>query len=209
MIYKVGEYKDRDTYLRHCLRTVGDMEHIVKEILSAARMGGSDFQLVRSDLNISQILQKVCRKNSGRMEDKEMDLNMEIQPDFHYEGDGRLIEKVFSNVISNAAAYSPVGAVITVSLQNGVFSVENSGVHIAEEDLKQIFTPFYRVDKSRNRNSGGSGLGLYITKRYSTITVSLTKWRIQKTACGLLLSSRKQQCRIRLLFVRHLAVRKS
>ena len=164
MIYKVGEYKDRDTYLRHCLRTVGDMEHIVKEILSAARMGGSDFQLVRSDLNISQILQKVCRKNSGRMEDKEMDLNMEIQPDFHYEGDGRLIEKVFSNVISNAAAYSPVGAVITVSLQNGVFSVENSGVHIAEEDLKQIFTPFYRVDKSRNRNSGGSGLGLYITK---------------------------------------------
>ena len=54
-----------------------------------------------------------------------MDLNMEIQPDFHYEGDGRLIEKVFSNVISNAAAYSPVGAVITVSLQNGVFSVEN------------------------------------------------------------------------------------
>ena len=93
-----------------------------------------------------------------------MELNMEIQPDFYYEGDGRLIEKVFSNVISNAAAYSPVGAVITVSLQNGVFSVENSGVHIAEEDLKQIFTPFYRVDKSRNRNSGGSGLGLYITK---------------------------------------------
>ena len=93
-----------------------------------------------------------------------MELRQDIQPDFHYEGDGRLIEKVFSNVISNAAAYSPVGAVITVSLQNGVFSVENSGVHIAAEDLKQIFTPFYRVDKSRNRNSGGSGLGLYITK---------------------------------------------
>ena len=88
MIYKVGEYKDRDTYLRHCLKTVNDMEHTVKEILSAARMGGSDFQLVRSDLNISQILQKVCRKNSGRMEDKEMKLNMEIQPDIHYEVTG-------------------------------------------------------------------------------------------------------------------------
>lgn len=142
MIYKVGEYKDRDTYLRHCLKTVNDMEHIVKEILSAARMGGSDFQLVRSDLNISQMLQKVCRNNSGRIEDKEMKLNMEIQPDFHYEGDGRLLEKVFSNVISNAIAYSPMGAVITVSLKNGVFSVENTGVHIAEEDLKQIFVPF-------------------------------------------------------------------
>ena len=164
MIYQVGEYKDRDAYLRHCMKTVNDMERIVKDILSAARMGGSDFKLERTDLDISRMLQKACRKVMGRIEDKEMELRQDIQPDFHYEGDGRLIEKVFSNVISNAAAYSPVGAVITVSLQNGVFSVENSGVHIAEEDLKQIFTPFYRVDKSRNRNSGGSGLGLYITK---------------------------------------------
>ena len=77
-------------------------------------------------------------------------LHMDIQPAFHYVGDGRLMEKVFTNVIGNAVAYSPVGATVTVSLQNGVFFVENSGVHIAEEDLKQIFTPFYRVDKSRN-----------------------------------------------------------
>ena len=75
-----------------------------------------------------------------------------------------ILEKVFSNVLGNAAAYSPEGSLITVSLQDGVFAVENTGVHIGEEDLKQIFTPFYRVDKSRSRNSGGSGLGLYITK---------------------------------------------
>ena len=61
-------------------------------------------------------------------------------------------------------AYSPVGAVITVTQKDEVFSVENTRVHIAEKDLERIFTPFYRVDKSRNRNSGGSGLGLYITK---------------------------------------------
>ena len=140
------------------------MEALVKEILSAARLGGSDFHLERTDLDISQMLQKVCQKFRGRMEDKEMELHMDIQPAFHYAGDGRLMEKVFTNVIGNAVAYSPVGATVTVSLQNGVFFVENSGIHIAEEDLKQIFTPFYRVDKSRNRNSGGSGLGLYITK---------------------------------------------
>ena len=164
MIYQVGEYKDRDTYLRRCMKTTNDMEALVKEILSAARMGGSDFHLERTDLDISQMLQKVCQQFRGRMEDKEMELRMDIQPTFHYAGDGRLMEKVFTNVIGNAVAYSPVGATVTVSLQNGVFFVENSGVHIAEEDLKQIFTPFYRVDKSRNRNSGGSGLGLYITK---------------------------------------------
>mgnify|MGYP005853643853 CR=1 FL=1 len=94
-----------------------------------------------------------------------MELRMDIQPAFHYAGDGRLIEKVFTNVIGNAVAYSPVGATVTVSLQNGIFFVENSGIHIDEEDLKQIFTPFYRVDKSRNRNSGGSGLGLALCQR--------------------------------------------
>ena len=74
------------------------------------------------------------------------------------------MEKVFTNVIGNAVAYSPVGAVITVTQKDKAFSVENTGVHIAEEDLERIFTPFYRVDKSRNRNSGGSGLGLYLVK---------------------------------------------
>ncbi len=164
MLYQVGEYKDRDTYLRHCLKTTNDMEALVKEILFAARMGGSDFHLERTDLDISQILQKVCRQFCGRMEDKQIQLHMDIQPGYHCQGDRRLMEKVFTNVIGNAVSYSPVGSVITVTQKDDVFSVENTGVHIAGEDLERIFTPFYRVDKSRNRNSGGSGLGLYITK---------------------------------------------
>lgn len=164
MIHQVGPYKDRDTYLRRCLKTTNDMEALVKEILSAARMGGSDFHLERTDLDISQMLRKVCQQFRGRMEDKQIELRMDIQPEYHYQGDRRLMEKVFTNVIGNAVAYSPVGAVITVTQKDEVFSVENTGVHIAEEDLERIFTPFYRVDKSRNRNSGGSGLGLYITK---------------------------------------------
>lgn len=164
MICQVGEYRNRDIYLRHCLKTANDMEKIVKEILMAARMGGSDFRLSRCRINISHMLQKSCRRAEGRMEDRHIKLWSSIEPDFYYEGDERLLEKVFSNVLGNAAAYSPEGAAVTVSLQEGIFAVENTGVHIGEEDLKQIFTPFYRADKSRSRNSGGSGLGLYITK---------------------------------------------
>ena len=145
MLYQVGEYKDRDTYLRHCLKTTNDMEALVKEILFAARMGGSDFHLERTDLDISQILQKVCRQFCGRMEDKQIQLHMDIQPGYHCQGDRRLMEKVFTNVIGNAVSYSPVGSVITVTQKDDVFSVENTGVHIAGEDLERIFTPFYRV----------------------------------------------------------------
>ncbi|HJB16398.1 MAG TPA: HAMP domain-containing histidine kinase [Candidatus Blautia excrementipullorum] len=164
MICRVGEYRDRDTYLRHCLKTVNDMEGLVKEILMAARMGGSDFLPAFSDLDLSRMLARSCREIKGRMEDRGMELHTDIEPDFHYQGDGRLLDKVFSNVLGNAVSYSPEGAAVAVSLQNGVFQVENTGVHIEEEDLKRIFMPFYRVEKSRSRNTGGSGLGLYITK---------------------------------------------
>lgn len=164
MIYQVGDYKDRDTYLRHCLKTTNDMEALVKEILAAARLGGSDFRLVCTDLDFSGLLQSVCRKFLGPMEDKQIALTLAIQPGFHCPGDLRLLEKAFDNVLSNAVAYSPAGARITVRLQEGVCTIENTGIQIAEEDLARLFTPFYRVDKSRSRNSGGSGLGLYITK---------------------------------------------
>ena len=164
MIYQVGDYKDRDTYLRHCLKTTNDMEALVKEILAAARLGGSDFRLVCTDLDFSGLLQSVCRKFLGPMEDKQIALTLAIQPGVHCRGDLRLLEKAFDNVLSNAVAYSPAGARITVRLQEGVCTIENTGIQIAEEDLARLFTPFYRVDKSRSRNSCGSGLGLYITK---------------------------------------------
>ena len=164
MIYQVGDYKDRDTYLRHCLKTTHDMEALVKELLAAARLGGSDFRLVCTDLDFSGLLQSVCRKFLGPMEDKQIALTLAIQPGVHCRGDLRLLEKAFDNVLSNAVAYSPAGARITVRLQEGVCTIENTGIQIAEEDLARLFTPFYRVDKSRSRNSGGSGLGLYITK---------------------------------------------
>ena len=175
MIYQVGEYKDRDTYLRHCLKTTNDMEALVKEILSAARMGGSDFHLERTDLDISQMLRKVCQQFRGRMEDKQIELRMDIQPEYHYQGDRRLIEKVFTNVIGNAVAYSPVGAVITVTQKDEVFSVENTGVHIAEEDLERIFTPLLPggqipEPEQRRQRPGGfiSPRPSWITMEYST-----------------------------------------
>ena len=140
------------------------MEALVKEILAAARLGGSDFRLVCTDLDFSGLLQSVCRKFLGPMEDKQIALTLAIQPGVHCRGDLRLLEKAFDNVLSNAVAYSPAGARITVRLQEGVCTIENTGIQIAEEDLARLFTPFYRVDKSRSRNSGGSGLGLYITK---------------------------------------------
>ena len=164
MIYQVGEYKDRDTHLRQSLRTVNDMELLVKEILSASRMAGSDFSLTLSDVDLSQLVRECCRKWQGAAEDREQRFHAEIEDGRTCQGDMALLQKAVSNIIGNAVAHSPSQAEISVTLAGNILQVRNSGVSIDSANLEKIFEPFYRVDRSHNRNTGGSGLGLYIVK---------------------------------------------
>lgn len=164
MIYQVGEYKDRDVYLKHALKITTEMEQLVKDILLAARMEGYDFQLKREDVNMTRLVERCCGKVKGVAEDKKIDLLAHIKKGIFYYGDERLLQQAISNIIGNAVLYSPEQAEVTLELSDDTLTVHNTGVHIKEEDLKQLFIPFFRVDKSRNRNTGGSGLGLYIVK---------------------------------------------
>ncbi len=164
MIYKVGEYKDRDAYLKHALKTATDMEILVKDILSAARMGGSDFQLLREKVDMTRLAERCCRKVNGVAEDKKIKMLSHLQQNVFYHGDERLLQQAVSNIINNAVIYSPEQAEVEVELSDAMLTVHNTGVRIKDEDLEQLFIPFFRVDKSRNRNTGGSGLGLYIVK---------------------------------------------
>ena len=164
MIYQVGEYKDRDIHLRQSLRTVNDMELLVKEILSASRMAGNDFSLTLSDIDLSQLVRECCRKWQGAAEDREQNFQSEIEADCTCRGDMALLQKAVSNIIGNAVTHSPAQAEISVKLTGNTLQVRNSGVSIDSVDLEKIFEPFYRVDHSHSRDTGGSGLGLYIVK---------------------------------------------
>ena len=79
-----------------------------------------------------------------------------------------LLRKVLDNLLANALFFSPEGAGVSVSVgevPEGVWlRVDNSGSRIPEEALPQVFEAFYRADTSRNRRTGGSGLGLYIVQ---------------------------------------------
>ncbi|ENQ3105731.1 GHKL domain-containing protein [Bacillus cereus] len=78
------------------------------------------------------------------------------------------LKKVLENLITNAIKYSPNSMNINIDLveeqDQYVFSIENEGAHIPDEDVKNIFKEFYRVDKLRNKKTGGNGLGLVIVK---------------------------------------------
>lgn len=86
--------------------------------------------------------------------------------------------------------YSPYNEKVYIKLtkdskQNNIqMRVINTGVKIKEEDIQNIFKPFYRIEKSRNRNTGGSGLGLYIVKQifeslFITYSINNTKQGVE------------------------------
>lgn len=83
--------------------------------------------------------------------------------------DEDLMSQVWMNLISNSIKFTPDGGEIRVRVQHvdGAASVEvaDSGIGMAEEDRLRAFDRFYKADKSRNRSSGGSGLGLSIAKK--------------------------------------------
>lgn len=186
MIQNIGIYKNRDQYLRHSLKTAMTMENLVQEILSVTKMEVDGFKLDQKEFDLSGLVDTCCRQIAGIAEDKSIKVDTSIEKNVMIHADKKLLSKAFSNVMNNAVFHSPVGALIQMKLselkKTIILSVENSGVHIGQDDMDQLFTPFYRSDKSHNRQSGGSGLGLYITK--TILDLHKAMYKVENTENG-------------------------
>ena len=84
------------------------------------------------------------------------------------DGERAMLAKAIGNLLANAALYSPCGE--NIRIWSGMkddaptLIIENTGVHIGEDALPHLFDAFYREEGSRNRQTGGSGLGLYLVR---------------------------------------------
>ena len=126
--------------------------------------------------NLKETLEELERVNLKLTEDIERERNIEkerrefiellqlTEKDIIVEGDSNLIKKAFTNIIKNAITHTPRGEHIIIKGELHKITVENTGVIIEKNQLAKVFDAFYRVDKSRNRKTGGTGLGLYIVK---------------------------------------------
>lgn len=96
-----------------------------------------------------------------------LEVNLEKAPEYCY-ADPKRLKQIVLNLVNNAFRYTPEGGTVTIVAKqqdnNFLFSVQDTGMGIAPEDVNKIFDRFYRTDHSRDRESGGSGLGLAITK---------------------------------------------
>lgn len=164
MIYNVGDYKNRDKYLPLAFKTVERMENLVKEILTISRLTADDFQITKRPTNLNELIQECLNIYKPLSLKKNIYLEYNYLENITLAVDKKLFEKVLSNIISNAILYSPPEEKVTVKLSHKGLWVENTGVHIPEDKMSDLFAPLTLVEESRNKKSGGSGLGLYLVK---------------------------------------------
>jgi histidine kinase len=146
------------------------MQRLVNDLQELSRVEAEGFQIQARSLSLSG-LEHPLRKQIGRpFEDKQISLefNLPEKPPYVLADEDRL-QQILINLLSNAWQYTPSGGRVQVSasLVNSEVRIDVSDTcsGIAAEQLPLIFNRFYRVDKSRSRSDGGSGIGLTIAKR--------------------------------------------
>ena len=148
---------------RRMERRIENMEQLVKEILSISKLEMNAINHMEF-ISLTDILKRVCEHLAPLATEKNIHVNNNISADIILMGNEPLLEKAVHNIINNAIRHSPNRAEMKIDLSPQSLCVINSGVNIPKEDLDKLFTPFYRVEKSHNRLTGGSGLGLYLVK---------------------------------------------
>ncbi len=168
MLDGIGVYADRDTYLARSLAVARQMEGMVQELLEVSRIETAVTSTSMEPLDLRAIIISCVESYTDLFEQRNQRLHLDLADDTWINGNPDMLTKAIRNVLTNAALYSPNGAAISISSfvvgTDVVVTTENMCAHIPEETLPHLFEAFYRVDSSRNRQTGGSGLGLYLVK---------------------------------------------
>jgi len=156
---------------RRALQLMGEqtyrMEHLVDDLLTLSRLENSLNALQEDTVDVPGLMQSLQREgktlSNGRHE-----INLELDSKNNLCGNAEELRSAFGNLVTNAVRYTPEGGKITLRWleRDGqlVFSVQDSGIGIAPQHIPRLTERFYRVDRSRSRETGGTGLGLAIVK---------------------------------------------
>ncbi len=142
------------------------MLHLVDDLLTLSRLEEEAPTPHEEEFDLRDLIYDVAAEGR-RLSGGRHSITCEVIPAF-LKGSREELRSAFSNLVTNAVRYTPEGGRILLHWAmregRGVFSVEDSGIGIAEEHIPRLTERFYRVDRGRSRDSGGTGLGLAIVK---------------------------------------------
>ncbi len=157
---------------RRALQLMGDqtkrMESLVNDLLTLSRLENAQNTLHEEKVGVPELLQALL--DEGRsLSNGQHHLRLEIESGARLTGSVSELHSAFSNLVTNAIRYTPQGGDIVLCWKEQgdghmVFSVKDSGIGIAPQHIPRLTERFYRVDRSRSRETGGTGLGLAIVK---------------------------------------------
>jgi signal transduction histidine kinase len=157
-----------DTY-EGVQREVARLQRLVRDLEELSRAEAHQIPLDLRPVPPAGLVRTATERLAPQFEDKGVTLDTNIPAGLPaVRADAGRIMQVLINLLGNALQYTPAGGRVVVRAWtdggDAVFSVQDSGIGIAAEDLPHLFERFYRVDKSRSRSGGGSGIGLTISK---------------------------------------------
>ncbi|NLM13275.1 MAG: cell wall metabolism sensor histidine kinase WalK [Epulopiscium sp.] len=142
---------------------------IVNDLLILVKLDQKEVPLTIKNINLNTLIQEILKRLHPLANKKNIELIYESFRDVYAEVDEMKITLAISNLVENGIKYTPEDGIVKVTVdadhQNAFIKVMDTGIGIPEEDHDKIFQRFYRVDKTRDRETGGTGLGLSITYR--------------------------------------------
>ncbi|MNJ60527.1 Alkaline phosphatase synthesis sensor protein PhoR [compost metagenome] len=140
---------------------------LIQDLESLTRVENPMVKLQRERLCLNEIIKNSVNSIKGQFEGKPIGLVIKEQDQLYISGDAGRLTQVFANLLENAYKYTNEGQISIEMLENSdqaLVMITDTGPGIEAEELPYIFERFYRGDKSRNRKTGGAGIGLAIVK---------------------------------------------
>lgn len=144
------------------------LEILIDELFEITRMNYGMLQIEKRPIDISELLIQLDEELYPLLEKKGLEARLNMDSHLPINGDGKLLARVFENLLTNAIRYGYDGKFVDVNgyidHEEVVVQIINYGDSIPEEDLPYLFDMFYTGDKARSEQQGGTGLGLFIAK---------------------------------------------
>jgi two-component system cell cycle sensor histidine kinase PleC len=160
-----------DKYAEYCrdIQESGQyLLDVINDILDMSKIEAGRVQLDLEETDLDGVLSDALRIISARVQEKKLTLNTEIMPNIRVKVDRRAVKQILLNLLSNAVKFTPEGGRITirgrVSGDAVMVAIEDTGIGIPAEALKNLGRPFEQVESQFTKTHQGSGLGLAIAK---------------------------------------------
>jgi signal transduction histidine kinase/DNA-binding response OmpR family regulator len=151
-------------------RQLKQLVRLVDDLLDVSRITRGKIELKIESVDVEQVIQEAIETSRPSIDAQRHTLSLQLpNVPLQVRGDYARVAQILSNLLNNAAKYTPRGGRVSLSATNedgeAVFRIRDSGVGIPQEFLSSIFDPFTQVDRSLARSHGGLGIGLTLVRR--------------------------------------------